>query len=380
MRYAVIMAGGSGTRLWPMSRRVLPKQLIPFLDGQSLLRVAFDRLDGLVDPAQRYVCAGHPHREAVLATLPELDDRRFLGEPTGRDTLNAVGLTAAVLAARDPEAVFAVFTADHVIEPVERFREIVAAGFDLVDRHPNTLVTFGITPSYPATAYGYLQLGPAYEGATAGGATNDGAAPPAAAARVVELFREKPPREQAEQYLREGSNRYVWNSGMFVWRAATLLECIGRYEPAARAGLDAIAAAWDTPDRTTTLERVFPALPKISIDRAVMERAAGDPAIGVAAIAMPVQWLDVGSWPAFAATCPRDGENNALSAGRTLLLDTADCLVASNQPDHLVAVVGCQNLVVVHTADATLVCSMEMAERIKDVQQTAHDRFDGQHT
>lgn len=364
MRYAMIMAGGSGTRLWPMSRGALPKQLIPLLGGKSLLASAFERLEGLVPPEQRYVCAGQRHRDVILAALPELTPQRFLGEPVGRDTLNAVGLTAAVLAARDPQAVFAVLTADHLIEPPDEFCRIVAAGFELVERAAETLVTFGITPTYPATGFGYLQLGTPLEGA----------------ARVVEQFREKPPLPIAQQYLDAGAERYLWNSGMFVWRAATLLDCIARYEPQVGEGLTAIAAAWDTPQREATLERVFPTLKKISIDFAVMEPASRDPAVRVAAIPMPLRWLDIGSWPAFAQTCPQDAAGNALAAARTLLLDTDNCLVVSDQPDHLLTLVGCQNLVVVHTANATLICPAEMAEKIKDAQRAAHEQFGGAYT
>jgi mannose-1-phosphate guanylyltransferase len=354
------MAGGSGTRLWPMSRGDRPKQLIPFLDGKSLLQSAFDRVEGLIDRTNRYVCAGRRHERVILAETPGLLAENFLGEPVGRDTLNAVGLSAAVLAAKDPEATIAVFTADHLIEPAQKFRGIVAKGFALVERHPNTLVTFGITPTFPATGYGYLELGDHYEDA-------------GYAWRVAQ-FKEKPPLEQAQSYFAAGPARYLWNSGMFVWRAQTLLDCIRRFEPAVYEGLAEIAAAWNGKDRTAVLERVFPQLKKISIDFAVMEPASRDADVRVAAVPMPLVWLDIGSWNSFAQTCRRDANQNAL-AGESLLLDTKNCLAASSDPKHLVALIGCQNLFVIHTPDATLVCPADQAEKIKELYKEIEGRY-----
>ena len=364
MRYAMIMAGGSGTRLWPMSRQELPKQLIPFIDGRSLLEIAYDRFDGLIPVDHRYVCAGQRHRDAILSAMPSLDGSRFLGEPVGRDTLNAVGFSAAVLAARDPDAVIGVFTADHLIQPVDEFQRIVSDGFALVESEPETLVTFGIAPTGPATGYGYLELGAVINGS----------------ARVVEQFREKPPREVAEEYFRLGPERYLWNSGMFVWRAQTLLDCIRRYEPSVWDGLMSIAEAWETPTRDEVLERTFPTLKKISVDFAVMEPASRGSSVGVAAIPMQLQWLDVGSWPSFAETRPRDENGNALAVENRLLHESSNCLVASSDPDHLIATMGCEDLIVIHTDRATLVCRADMAEKIKEVQKTAHERFDGRYT
>jgi mannose-1-phosphate guanylyltransferase len=359
MRYALIIAGGAGTRLWPMSRAEMPKQLIPFIDGKSLLGIAFDRFEGMIPPARRYVCAGQRHRQATLAALPGLGPEHFLGEPTGRDTLNAVGLGAAVLAAKDPEAVVGVFTADHLIEPVAEFQQIIDQGFALAEQRPNALVTFGITPTGPATGYGYLELGPPID----------------ANARIVRQFKEKPPLETAQHYFHQGPDHYLWNSGMFVWRAATLLDCIRRYEPAVFEGLMTVARAWDTPGRDEVLGRTYPTLKKISVDFAVMEPASRDELVQVAAIPMRLKWLDIGSWPTFAETCPKDEAGNRLAAARRLLLECSDCLVASSSPEHLVAMIGCRDLIVIHTDHATLICPADKAEEIKRLHGLVQTRF-----
>lgn len=359
MRYAVIMAGGSGTRLWPMSRSQQPKQLIPFINGSSLLQVAFDRLDGLVDADKRCVCGGLKHADVISESLEGFAAAQFLGEPVGRDTLNAVGYAAAVISRSDPDAVIATFTADHIIKPVDEFKKIVNHGFELAEADASTLVTFGIAPTEAATGYGYLQLGEAIDGS----------------ARVVEEFREKPDKATAEEYFAKGSEAYLWNSGMFVWKASTLLDCIKRYHPENYAGLMKIADAWDTPQRDEVLAGVFPALAKISVDFAVMEPASRDPEVRVAAVPMPLEWLDVGSWPMFAETCEKDGDGNAIGAERSLLVDTRNTLVASNDPGHLIAALGCDDLIVIHTPNATLICPKDKAEAIKAVHQAVGERF-----
>ena len=191
--------------------------------------------------------------------------------------------------------------------------------------------------------------------------------------RRLRQFREKPDLETAKRYVEAGPERFLWNSGMFVWRAATLLDCIRRYVPENHAGLMRIAEAWDGPRRQAVLEEVYPTLKKISVDYAVMEPASRDPAVTVAAIPMPLRWLDVGSWPSFAETCPRDEHGNALAAEQTLLLNTHGTLAASSDPSHLIATIGCEDLIIVHTPDATLICRADCADAIKEL----HGRIAG---
>lgn len=372
MRHAMIMAGGAGTRLWPLSRRQRPKQLLPLIpnpsppsrpghpgtppgrEPQSLLQLAAARLDGLVPPEQRCICTGEAYRDIIRRALPEFTDEQILGEPVGRDTVNAVGLTAAVLAGRDPQAVFAVLTADHVIEPHETFRQRMELGFRLVDRDPSRLVTFSITPTHPATGYGYVERGEPITDIRG----HDGHC------FRVRRFVEKPDLPTARQYLDAGT--FGWNSGMFIFHARTVLDALARFAPDNHAGLVRIAEAWDTPRRTKVLEEVYPTLPRTSVDYALMEPASADDTISVATVQMDVRWLDVGSWPSYAQTLEPDTDGNRTAGPGTLIqTDARNNLVVTDTPGHTVAILGCEDLIVVQTADATLIMPADRAEQLK---------------
>jgi len=354
MRYAVIMAGGAGTRLWPMSRTGKPKQMLKILEGvdgphslQSLLQLSAGRLRGLVDPDKIYVCAGASYRDQILADLPLLPVAQFLGEPMGRDTANAVGFSAAILHKRDPQASFAVLTADHIIEPIEVFQQALTRGFEAVEKMPELLVTFGITPTYPATGFGYLKAGEEIPGLKG--------------VHKVAAFKEKPKEEMARAYVEAGD--YAWNAGTFIWKAKTILDQLQQHLPASYAGLMEIADAWDTPRQGETLRAVYPTLPKISIDFAVMEKAPQ-----VATIAMNVEWLDVGSWPSYGETIQADDKGNRTGGGAAIEhLGSDRVLAVSEVPGHLIATINCHDLIIVHTPKATLVCPAADAEKIKQL-------------
>jgi mannose-1-phosphate guanylyltransferase len=363
MRYAVINAGGSGTRLWPLSRATRPKQLLSVRDGKSLLRLAYERLVGLVPTERIFVCTGTAYLEAVAEHLPELPTTNLLGEPAARDTANAFGFASAVLGARDPEAVIAFVTADHVIEPLAKFQEGLRLGIETVEADPHAVVTFGIPPTSPHTGLGYIERGTAL--------------PDTPDVFTVSAFKEKPDLETAEKYVE--SDRYLWNSGMFVWRADTLLGELRQHLPESYDGMRRIAAAWDTPSQDEVVASTYEGLRKISIDYAVMEPAArGEGEAHVRVVPMGVDWLDVGAWPTLARTLEADQARNACSA-ITVMVDSEGNIVVSDDPDHLVATVGLHDTIIVHTRDVTMVCPKSSAERVKDlaarVQHTHGSRY-----
>jgi mannose-1-phosphate guanylyltransferase len=360
MEYGVIMAGGSGTRLWPLSRGTLPKQLLKVVDGKSLLQLSYERLRGMLPPERIYVCTSAAHREQVLANLPELPKENLLGEPTGRDTSNAVGFPAAVLLKQDKDAVFAITTADHVIQPVEAFQKAVRAAFEVVKTQPLALVTFGIVPTHGHTGLGYVHRGEAITDV--------------AGAYRVRAFKEKPDKATADRYVESG--HYYWNSGMFVWRADTVLGEIQTLLPASHKGLTQIADAWGTPNQDKVLNETYPRLPKISIDYGVMEPASqGKGKAHVVTVEMPIEWLDVGSWPALAETLKTDEHDNSVSAEAAVFLDSDSNIVVSTDPEHLISTIGVNDMIIVHTKDATMVCPKSESQRVKDLLAKVTEKF-----
>ncbi|MGE0709539.1 MAG: mannose-1-phosphate guanylyltransferase [Planctomycetota bacterium] len=338
MLHSVILAGGSGTRFWPRSRRALPKQLLALAGERTLLQDTHDRVAPL--GRSTVIVTGAELAPEISAQLPGVE---LLVEPCARDTAAAIGLAACVLAARDPAATLAITPADQVVRPAAAFQEAVREAAALA-AEPGTIVTFGIRPTSPHTGYGYIERGaPLVHG---------GRLP----AFQVAAFREKPPRAVAEAYLADG--RHAWNSGVFVATAATLLDELERHLPGHHAALTRVAAAWDAPERDQVLAEAFAALPRVSIDYGVMERAAR-----VCVLEADYAWSDVGSWAAVQALHEPDPEGNVVLDAPCLALDSRGCLVWGD--GRLVALLGVEGLAVVQTGDATLVCPLERAEEVK---------------
>ncbi|MEO1717312.1 MAG: mannose-1-phosphate guanylyltransferase [Planctomycetota bacterium] len=366
MRHAMIMAGGAGTRLWPLSREGQPKQLIEFIPGddgrpRSLLEISAERLTGLVPDDNQLICTGERYRDQIEAALPAFSRRRLLGEPEARDTLNAVGFTAAVLAKQDKDAVFAVLTADQLIEPADVFRKRLDLGFELVEQDATRLVTFSITPTFPATGYGYVERGSPIGGLA--GCVEDGAQ----LVHRVANFVEKPPLHKAQAYFESGM--FGCNAGMFVFHARTFLALLEKHQPEAHAGLMTIQEAWGTDEQDAVLNEVYPTLPKISVDYGIMEPASNDSSVTIAAVDMDVRWLDVGSWPSFFETL-EGGETGHKQAGPGVAVfhDGAKSAVYNDDPTHTVALLGCDDLIVVHTGKATLVMPASRAQDLKQLR------------
>ena len=348
MRYAVIMAGGSGERLWPLSRHRRPKQLLPLIQGKSLLELAVARLEGLFEPDNILIVTSADYADAVAEVLPGIPRRNIIGEPSGRDTANAVCLGACIVCQRDPDATMAVFTADHIIRPQDCFAQAVQTACQAVESWPQSLATFGIRPTWPHTGLGYIQRSDRL----------------ADSVYRVRAFREKPDHATARRYVESGE--YYWNSGMFVWQAQTILATLGEHLPAS---VRLLQSALKSPRPAEALAEAYPKLEKISIDFAVMEKA-GD----VIVVELGCEWLDVGSWPALAGVSEIDEDGNAVVARRTALLDSERNILVS-EDDHLIAVLGMDDCIVVHSQDATLICHSSESQRIKELVALIRQKY-----
>ncbi|MEZ6126429.1 MAG: mannose-1-phosphate guanylyltransferase [Planctomycetaceae bacterium] len=344
MLHAVIMAGGSGTRFWPQSRKQLPKQLLRLAGSRTMIQQTLDRCSGLIDHANSWVVTNAVQAAETCRQLPELSPHHVLVEPAARNTAPCVGLAAVHALQTDPEAIMFVMPADHVISPEDVFQNAARQAAAVVEANPDRLVLFGVTPAFPATGYGYIERGQAIAG-------NE-------SAYDVVSFREKPQLELAEQYVQSG--RFYWNCGIFCWKAATILRQLEQHEPETWQRLMTIQAAIGTAKYNDVLAEQFPHMNGISIDYAVLEKAGG-----VTVIEAPFSWDDVGSWQAVPRLNGQDGSGNTVD-GSAALVGTTNCIIRTTG-NHLIATLGVDDLIIVHTPDATLVARRDQSERIKEV-------------
>jgi mannose-1-phosphate guanylyltransferase len=348
--YSVIPAGGVGSRLWPLSRADAPKFLHDLTgSGQSLLRDTWDRLVPISGEDRIMVVTGRAHRAAVEKELPELADGNVVLESEPRDSSAAIGLAAAILHHRDPEVVIGSFAADHVIRDVRGFRRAVTEAVAVA--RAGYICTIGISPTDAAVGFGYIRCGA------------DLAIDGAPSAVLVDSFVEKPDLATAERYLEDGN--YLWNGGMFIARADVLLAQLGQSQPALLAGLEELAAAWDTPQRGAVVDRVWPELAKIAIDYTVAEPAAEAGKLVV--IPGHFDWDDVGDFASVGKLHSAGKADLAILGDNPRVLSDSSSGVVVSQSGRLISLIGVTDIVVVDTPDALLVTTTANAQRVKAV-------------
>lgn len=355
MLHAVIMAGGSGTRFWPASRKLQPKQLLALSGDRTMIQATLDRLGDAVPKDQQWIITNEILVDAIREQLPNLPQQNVIGEPCKRDTAPCVGLAAAIIEQSDPEGTMVVMPSDHVIAAPEKFQAAIKAGEQLIDEDPTRIVTFGIKPNYPAESFGYIQRDDDNAIENRSGSS----------AFAVKQFREKPDRSTAESYVESG--KFYWNSGIFLWKAKTISEALSKNAPQMGGHLQRIANAIGTSEFNDVLTREFTAIEGTSIDYAVMEKYDN-----VVVIEAPFPWDDVGSWQALSRLHAPDGDHNTV-VGSHVGIDTEGCIVMT-QPDHTVVTIDVKDLIVVQTADATLVAPKAAEERVREAVQALQDR------
>jgi mannose-1-phosphate guanylyltransferase len=352
--YAVIMAGGGGTRLWPLSRMQKPKQMLKLTDDGTLFQLAVSRLSGLFDPDHILVVTVAEQASALQKQTPQIPDENYLIEPMPKGTASVVGMAAVAIQAKNPQGVMAVLTADHFIANVQKFQQCLKAAYHQANE--GYLLTLGIAPTFPATGYGYIQRGkflkevedlPVY---------------------LVEEFKEKPDLEKAQEFIRRGD--HDWNSGMFIWRVERILDEFKQLMPELAAQLSKISNAWNTPSRNPVIGEEWPKIQPQTIDYGIMEKARS-----VAVIpATDLEWNDVGSWESLYDVLPADENGNIVVQGNFINMDTQQSVIYSDSNERLLVTIGLKDIIVIDTEDALLVCNRKDAQQVRSVVKILKDR------
>ena len=345
------MAGGSGTRFWPASRANCPKQLLSLASEDSLIVETVTRLGDMASPDRVRIITNQKLVEPIRESLPQLPVESIIGEPCRRDTAPCIGLAAELIRTQDEDATMVVMPADHVIGPPDVFQSAIQYAVDLVEDDPQRLVTFGIRPTYPAESFGYIEQGAPLTGRIVDHTTS-------LKTCSVARFKEKPPFELAQEYLDAG--KFLWNAGIFVWRAAKILSDLAAFEPKMYQHIQAIGQSIGTAEFPAVLAREFAAIEGSSIDYAVMEKSQN-----VVVVEAPFEWDDIGSWQAISRLRGADERGNTIVA-KHLGIDTKGTIV-SGTDDHLIVTIGLDDFLVVHTPDATLVASKHREEEVREV-------------
>ncbi|MCL2348623.1 MAG: sugar phosphate nucleotidyltransferase [Planctomycetaceae bacterium] len=358
MLYSVIMAGGSGTRLWPESRKERPKQFLRFKNDRPLILDAAESLYGLVDPSRVIVAVGKGMQPLLAEAVPWLRSENVLVEPVSRNTAPCIGLAAVYLLRNDRDAVMVVMPSDHIIEPRSVFCDTIRFAVDLVEESPERLVTLSVRPDFPSVSYGYIECGKKIE-SDASRKWNA-----LTSARHVSRFHEKPDAQTSEMFLQSG--RFRWNTGIFVWKARRILDMIDRYQPEMGRHLKNIADAVKNGDFPETLEREFQAIQGISIDYAVLEHAES-----MVTIEATFAWDDVGTWQSLdrVHAGKHDASGNLADRCRLIAVDASHNIVRCDDPDQWIALVGVENLIVVQTKQGTLIAHKGDEEKVRQVME-----------
>jgi mannose-1-phosphate guanylyltransferase len=351
MIHGVIMAGGSGTRFWPHSRKNLPKQLLSVDGRRTMIQATVERITPIIPYERIMVVAGSSHEEIIREQLPQLSASQVVAEPVGRNTAPCIALAAYKLKKLDPDAVMVVLPADHLIRKEKEFRDALNVAVETISRG-QYLLTFGIVPNRPETGYGYIKIGAPQ--------SSNGAETVYKVARFVE----KPDHTTAESYLESGD--YMWNSGMFVWKAVDIIDELDRRLPHLSRAIRDISDSFGAPEEAEAVKAAYERIKPVSIDYGIMERADN-------ALCLPidVDWSDVGSWNSLEEIWDCDCDGNAVR-GEVVSIQSKDCVVDS--PHKLTALIGAEDLIIVDTPDALLICRKDQAQDVKKLQAILKDK------